>query len=102
MMTRRLWATWRDRAALGRHAVAEQVSEQDKQDADRYFSFEFEVWQYDLMCAGASGTREQALAEAMRYAAQYQEDGPVRVFEVIRKLVADIPKDRAAIAKESI
>lgn len=54
---------------------------------DRYFPYEFEVWQGDEMVAGASGPREDALREAMHYAAQYTEDGPVRVFEVTRTLV---------------
>ena len=54
---------------------------------DRYFPHEFEVWQGDEMVASASGPREDALREAMHYAAQYAEDGPVRVFEVTRTLV---------------
>ena len=56
-------------------------------DADRYFPHEFEVWQGDQMCASASGPRDEALREAMHYAAQYEQDGPVRVFEVTRTLV---------------
>ena len=62
-------------------ARAEQVS------GDRYFAVEFEVWQEDEMCASASGTREDALREAMHYATQYGQGGPVRVFEVTRTLV---------------
>jgi hypothetical protein len=57
------------------------------EDAERFFPFEFEVWQDDVMVASASGPREDALREAMHYAAQYQQDGPVRVFEVTRTLV---------------
>lgn len=49
--------------------------------------FEFEVWQDDMMVASASGQRADALREAMHYAAQYELDGPVRVFEVTRTLV---------------
>jgi hypothetical protein len=49
------------------------------EDAERFFPFEFEVWQDDVMVASASGP--------MHYAAQYQQDGPVRVFEVTRTLV---------------
>lgn len=56
-------------------------------DGERYFPVEFEVWQGDEMCASASGPRNEALREAMHYAAQYAQDGPVRVFEVTRKLV---------------
>ena len=54
---------------------------------ERFFPFEFEVWQGDEMVASASGPRDQALREAMHYAAQYEQDGPVRVFEVTRTLV---------------
>ncbi|MDB5814017.1 MAG: hypothetical protein JWN23_1134 [Rhodocyclales bacterium] len=56
-------------------------------DAERYFPHEFEVWQNDILCASGSGTRQAALTEAIRYARQYQEDGPVRVFEVTRTLI---------------
>ena len=55
--------------------------------AERFFSFEFEVWQGDEMVASASGPRDDAIREAMHYAAQYEQDGPVRVFEVQRTLV---------------
>ena len=54
---------------------------------ERFFPFEFEVWQDDMMVASASGQRADALREAMHYAAQYELDGPVRVFEVTRTLV---------------
>ena len=57
------------------------------EDAERFFSFEFEVWQGDTMVASASGLRGDALREAMHYAAQYEQGGPVRVFEVTRTLV---------------
>jgi hypothetical protein len=57
-------------------------------DEDRYFPFEFEVWQGGEMLASASGPRDTALREAMRYAAQYGQDSPVRVFEVTRILVS--------------
>lgn len=56
-------------------------------DAERYFPPEFEVWQGDEMCASASGPRDEALREAIRYAAQYEQDGPVRVFEVMRTFI---------------
>ena len=56
-------------------------------EPERFFPFEFEVWQGDEMVASASGPRDEALREAMHYAAQYQQDGPVRVFEVTRTLV---------------
>ena len=60
---------------------------QPKREPERFFPFEFEVWQSDDMVASASGPREDALREAMHYAAQYEQDGPVRVFEVTRTLV---------------
>lgn len=56
-------------------------------EAERFFAFEFEVWQGDMLVSSASGTRDDALREAMHYAAQYQQDGQVRVFEVTRTLV---------------
>lgn len=55
---------------------------------------EFEVWQESiggdgaLPVANASGPREQALREINHYAMMYGQDGPVEVFEVIRKPVA--------------
>lgn len=45
---------------------------------------EFEVWQDDMCVAGTSGLRERALGEAMHYAHQYVEDGPVIVQEITR------------------
>lgn len=45
---------------------------------------EFEVWQRDEMCASSSGPRDDALRDAMHYASQYGQDGPVRVVEVHR------------------
>lgn len=56
-------------------------------EPERFFPFEFEVWQGDEMVASASGPRDDAMREAMHYAAQYEQDGPVRVFEVTRTLV---------------
>lgn len=72
-------------AAALSHQAAHQ--ERDAVDADRYFPFEFEVWQGEIMCASASGPRDIALREAQHYAAQYEQDGPVRIFEVRRVLV---------------
>ncbi len=56
-------------------------------EPERCFSFEFEVWQGDEVVASTRGPRDDALREAMHYAAQYEQDGPVRVFEVTRTLV---------------
>ena len=50
-------------------------------------SSEFEVWQDDEMVASTSGPRDIALREALSYAGQYVNDGPVDVYEVTRKLV---------------
>jgi hypothetical protein len=58
-----------------------------EQKDERFFAYEFEVWQGDEMCASASGTRDDAFGEVLHYAAQYGEDAPVRIFEVVRKLV---------------
>lgn len=49
---------------------------------------EFEVWQDEECVAGTSGPRADALREAMHYAAQYELSGPVKVFEVMRTLIA--------------
>lgn len=55
---------------------------------------EFEVVEDDAdaetQCAYITGPREQALREAMHYAAVYSKDGPVKVREVIRR---DIPRE---------
>jgi len=61
-------------------------------NVERFFPFEFEVWQGDEMVASANGPRDDALREAMHYAAKYEQDGPVRVFEVTRTLVR--PNDK--------
>ena len=42
----------------------------------------YEVWQDDMQVASAFG--KGALNEAMRYAYQYAEDGPVRLVKVTR------------------
>lgn len=51
---------------------------------------EFEVWQNDEMVASTSGPRDEARREAMNYAKQYAEDGPVQIFEVTRTLVPNM------------
>lgn len=70
-------------------SIGQMFAEVMKTEAaqERFFPFEFEVWQGDNMVASASGPRDDALREAMNYAAQYEQDGPVRVFEVTRTLV---------------
>ena len=70
-------------------SIGQMFAEVMKTEAaqERFFPFEFEVWQNDMMVASASGPRDDALREAMHYAAQYEQDGPVRVFEVTRTLV---------------
>jgi hypothetical protein len=57
---------------------------------ERFFPSEFEVWQGDEMVASASGPRDVAKREAMNYAAQYAQDGTVRVFEVTRNLMVEL------------
>lgn len=59
-------------------------------DSERFFPFEFEVWQGDEMVASVSGPRDEALRDAMHYATQYQQDGPVRIFEVTRTIVPSL------------
>lgn len=59
---------------------------------ERFFASEFEVWQGDEMVASTYGPRDAAEHEAMLYAAQYAQDGPVRVFEIARTLVAEVKR----------
>ena len=61
-------------------------TEYEQPDADRSFAPEYEVWQDDIMVASASGHRPDAIREILHYAAQYQQDGPVQIFEVRRQL----------------
>lgn len=73
---------------LGRcNCGAPSMFQEEMAASIRFFPFEFEVWQDEFIVASASGTREEALREAMNYATQYEQDGPVRVFEVTRTLV---------------
>lgn len=67
----------RHRLAAGREEIARESDEA-----------EFELCQGDDIAAHASGPRDRALAEIMHYAAVYGQDGPVEVFEIIRKPVA--------------
>lgn len=46
---------------------------------------EYQIVQDDMVVAGVSGA--DALNEIKRYAAQYEQDGPIEVYEVTRKLV---------------
>ena len=61
------------------HALAAAPRAEGREDG------EFEVWQDDMNVAGASGPG--ALTEAMHYAAQYAEDGPLRVERITRTVV---------------
>lgn len=48
---------------------------------------EFELIQDGIPVAGSSGPREGAWREIQHYAAQYSEDGPVEIYEVIRRRI---------------
>jgi hypothetical protein len=48
---------------------------------------EFELHCNDEFAASASGTRDQAWSEIQHYAAQYEQDGPIAIYEVTRRLV---------------
>lgn len=50
---------------------------------------EFELVQDGIPVAGSYGPREEAWREIQRYAAQYSEDGPVEIYEVIRRRVEE-------------
>ena len=90
------WHCWKAASELSTQRIAELEAKVERlarqvpevSDYERFFAPEFEVWQGDEMVASASGPRDTALREAMHYAAEYEQDGPVRVFEVIRKLIA--------------
>lgn len=45
------------------------------------------MWKGDDFCASASRPREEVLREAIHYATQYEQEGPVQIFEVIRRPV---------------
>ena len=45
---------------------------------------EFEVWQDGMMVASCSGPEEAAKREALHYAAQYEQDGPIELYRVDR------------------
>ena len=82
---------------LGRcNCGAPSMFQEEMAASNRFFPFEFEVWQDEFIVASASGTREEALREAMNYATQYEQDGPVRVFEVTRTLVTPNKEVRGA------
>lgn len=51
---------------------------------------EFEIIQNEEHAASVSGLRDRAYAEAKHYAAIYGQDGPVEVFEVIRRPVPEL------------
>ncbi len=70
--------------------------------AARYFPYEFELWMGDEMVASACGPMDDAWGEAMHYVGQYNQDGPVRVFEVTRRLRMDtaVMNDQASQPQE--
>ena len=48
---------------------------------------EFELIVGDCLGASASGTKDQAWAEIMHYAAQYANEGPIEIYRVTRERV---------------
>jgi len=71
-------------------------SDEPEKEPERFFPFEFEVWQGGEMVASTSGQRDEAMREAMHYAALYQHYGMVSVFEVKRTLVVSNAVVKAA------
>lgn len=65
---------------------AQRDDMRDKLFAYLNYEAEYEVWQDDMPVASASG--KGASEEIMHYAAQYAEDGPVEVIEVLRRRIA--------------
>lgn len=55
---------------------------------------EFEIIQDDMVVATTSGPRERALAEAKHYASVYLMDGPVEVFEVVRRRLSTVSETK--------
>ena len=48
---------------------------------------EFELVQDGIPVASAFGSREDAWREIKHYAAEYSQDGPVEIYEVIRRRI---------------
>jgi len=48
---------------------------------------EFELVQYGVSVASATGKREDAWREIQHYAAVYSQDDPVEIYEVIRRRI---------------
>lgn len=46
---------------------------------------EYELWQDDMCVAGAMGDPVRTLNEIRHYAAQYEQDGPIKLYEVMRR-----------------
>lgn len=78
---------WNTRAALEAALAALGVGS----EAEDAASVEFEIWQDDphdfapLMVASVAGPRGDAWADALHYARQYADDGPIRIDEVTRR-----------------
>ncbi len=67
--------------------AVQRAADGDRADGT-WLGFEFEVWQDDMMQAGASAENfEEALKEARHYALMYGQDGPVKVCQVIRRWI---------------
>lgn len=67
---------------------------------------EYEVWQDNACVAGSMGEQTRTLAEIKHYASQYEQDGPIKVYEITRRevdLVAPAVANAAAriVTKET-
>ena len=56
---------------------------------------EYQVWVDDMMVAGAEG--EGSLKEALHYAKQYEQDGPVTIYKVTRQVIATQGHDMGVV-----
>lgn len=79
--------------SAGRDAILALVQPAVSEEAASEFVVILTYGDGEEMCAAsASGSRTRALAEAMSYARQYVEEGPVEVFEVVRTSVAKLKR----------
>ena len=67
---------------LANAALAATAAPEQRDDKDA----EYEIIQDDMQVAATSGP--DAYREIMHYAAQYEQDGPLEIFKVVRTAVA--------------
>jgi hypothetical protein len=74
----------------GRHLLYASPLPQEPREATLTDEAEFAIEADGAFLASASGLRDEAWREIQHYAAQYAEEGPLTIYEVIRKPVATL------------